>query len=396
MSRFRLAIALAAALALTVVVAACGSSSSSSSGGSTAESSGGETSGGESGGGKTKTLAEFESFVKEKEAPITKWPVDLGAPTEPIKSIESGKLVVDIALSPEEPASLSTAEGAVEAAEALGWNAKIIFTEFSAAKTAAAFEQAIALGADAVITQGIDPKTYKSSIKKLHEAGGILVTTYSDTPPSEEFAQAEVSQTSASYGEIAAAKMIVDGGGKGQFAGFSYPEFKAVENTAIGLEEEFARCEKCELLPIINTASAEAEKTLPTATSTLLQQNPELTGIFSDLDTFLDNFQLPVLRQQGSEVPVYTTLGGKPTLEAVEKGEIKAVVEFPLTWGGWAAIDNVARVFAGQKTNEGGIPKRIVTEENVAEIVEHLGPNGYWEADGFDYKGEYEKLWGLK
>lgn len=378
-------LAVAAAVAAVAVLSACGSSSDDGSGGS----------GGGAGASSEKTdLAPFEKLVKEKEAPISKWPAS--APTEPIKEIEPDKLIVDIALSPEEPSSLATAEGVVEAAEALGWESKILFAEFSAVKTIAAIEQAIALGADAVVTQGMEPQNYKSAISKLHDSGAVLVTTYSDYPVSEEFAQAEISVLSKESGEVAAAKAVVEAAGEGQFAIFNFPEFSVLKNRTEAAQKKIEECAACEVLPIINSTSAEAEKTLPTATSTLLQKNPDLTGILTGIDTFLTNYQLPTIRQQNSEIAVYTFQGGPPTLEAVEKGEIDADAAVPLIWGGWSAIDNVARLFAGQKTNEGGLPLRLLDENNIKEALIHPASNGYWDADGFDYRGEYEKLWGLK
>jgi ribose transport system substrate-binding protein len=373
---------------LVVGVSACGGGGSSSSSTESTESSE-STEGGES-----ASIAQFEQRVEEKEKPITEWPK--GAPHEPVKQVEPGKLIVDIALSPEEPSSLTTAEGVIEAAEAIGWKGKILYSEYSSAGTNAAFEQAITLGADAVVTQGIEPKLYKSAIKKLHDSGAILVTTYSEFPASEEFAQAEVSQPSAELGELSAAAGIVESGGTGTFANFGFPQFEAVKVTTEGFESEIEKCAECEVLSAINTNAAEAEKTLPTATSTVLQQNPELYGIFNPLDTFLDSFQLPVVRQQGGETKVYATLCGKPTLEAIEKEEVAACVTYPLTWGGWAAVDTIARLFAGQKTySEGVLVTRIVNNSNVEEVMEHLGPTNFWDADGFDYRGEYEKLWGV-
>jgi ribose transport system substrate-binding protein len=387
MSKSKLVSALLAALVLTALLSACGSDSDSSSSDS--------SSGGEASSATSKSeLVALEEFVEEKEAPITAWPPT--APTEPIKKVEPGKLIVDIAISPEEPASLATAEGVVEAAEAIGWEGKILYGEFSAAKTAAAFEQAIALGADAVVTQGITPNQYTNSIKKLHESGAILVTNYSDYPTSEQYAQAEISEHSKLSGETAAAKAIVEAGGEGKFAIFNFPEYLVLDHRTEGTQQKIEECGGCEVLPVIDTASAEAEKTMPTATSTLLQKNPDLAGFFNGIDTFVTAYQLPTIRQQNAEVGVYTFLGGKPTLEAVEKGEIQAVVVVPLIWGGWAAVDNIARVFAGQKTNDGAMPQRIVDQDNVAEAVSTAGPNGFWDADGFDYKGEYEKLWGVK
>ena len=147
---------------------------------------------------------------------------------------------------------------------------------------------------------------------------------------------------------------------------------------------------------MIDTASAEAEKTMPSATSALLQKNPDLTGFFNGIDTFVTAYQLPTVRQQNSEVGVYTYLGGKPTLEAVEKGEINAVVVDPLNWGGWEAIDSVARLFAGQEPGGDGMAQRLLSKDNVKEALTTAAPNGFWDADGFDYRGEFEKLWGLK
>jgi len=385
MLRFRWMTVLLAAVAAMALLSACGSSDDDS----------GTTGGNEGGSGSSATdLAPFEKLVEEKEAPITEWPAT--APTEPIKKVDPNKLVIDIAISPEEPASLATAEGVIEAAEAIGWDSKILFGEFSAAKTRAAFEQAIALGADAIVTQGIEPGLYKDMFKKVHDSGAIIVTNYSDYPTGDEYAQAEISEHSALSGETAAAKAIVEAGGEGQYALFNFPEYRVLNNRTEGAQKKIEECAGCEVLPVIDTASAEAEKTMPTATSTLLQKNPDLTAFFTGIDTFVTSYQLPTVRQQGSEVGVYTFLGGKATMEAVEKGEIEAVVVVPLIWGGWAAIDNVARVFADQKTNDGAMPQRIVDADNVEEALSTAAPNGFWDADGFDYKGEYEKLWGVK
>jgi ribose transport system substrate-binding protein len=389
MLRFRWIALFGVVLSAAVVLSACGSSSSSSSSGNT---SGGSTaSGGES--GSTTDLAPFEKIVKEEEAPVTEWPAT--APTEPIKTVEKNVTMVDIALSPEEPASLATAEGAVEAAERVGWNAKILYGEFSAAKTNAAFEQAITLGAKVVVVQGIEPSQYKSAIEKLHAAGGILISTYSDEG-TKTGADAEVSEHSEKSGEVAASKAIVDSNGEGSFAQFNFPEYLVLTNRTEAAQKKFEECSGCEVLPVVDIASAEAEKTMPTATSTLLQKNPDLTGFLTGIDTFVTAYQLPTIRQQNSEVGVYTYLGGKPTLEALEKGEIKAVVVDPLLWGGWEAIDSALRLLDGQKADGDGMAQRLLTQENVAEALETAAPNGFWDADGFDYRGEFEKLWGLK
>jgi ribose transport system substrate-binding protein len=383
MSRTRWVALLIAALAAGAVLSACGSSDSDSTSANDKE-----------GSGSTADLASFEKTVTEFQRPISAWPAE--APTEPIKKVEPNKLIVNIALSPEEAGGLAVAEGVVEGAEAIGWRSKILYGYGQASKTNAAFEQAIALGADVVTTQGIDPKTYKGAIKKLHDSGAILVTCCADTPPSAELAQAEINAHSAQTGELAASKAIVDSGGEGTFALFNYPEYTVLNNRLGQAQKTFEECSGCELLSTVDTNPAEAEKTLPSATSTLLQQNPDLTGVVNGIDNMVTNFQLPILRQQQSEAGVYTFLGGGPTLEAVEKGEVTAVVVEPLMWVGWAVVDASARLMAGQKADGQGVPLYIIDQDNVKEALSTAASNGFYDANGFDYRGEFEKLWGLK
>lgn len=376
---------LAAAVCVCAVLSACGSSSSGSS--SSSSSSGGSSS-------KSTDLSKFEALVAEGEAPVTKWPAD--APTEPVKKIEPNKLIVDISLSPEEAGGLAIAEGVEEAAQKLHWRSKVLYGYGEASKTTEAFEQAVALKAEAVVTQGINPGEYKGAIKKLHEAGGVLITTSSDYPLSAEYAQAEIDEHSKRSGELAAAKAVVESGGKGTFALFNYPQYTVLNNRLNAAKKVFEECSGCKVLETINTNAAEAEKTLPSATSTLLERNPDLTGLVNGIDNMVTSFQLPVLRQQHSSAAVYTFLGGRPTMEALKKGEIKAVIVDPLVWEGWAAVDNAARLFDHQPVNDGGMPDRIIDQKNVSEALSTAAKNGFWDADGFNYRGEYEKLWGLK
>ena len=58
-------------------------------------------------------------------------------------------------------------------------------------------------------------------------------------------------------------------------------------------------------------------------------------------------------------------------------------------------VDGAAR--SGVVAPDGnGMAQRLLTQENVKEALETAASNGFWDADGFDYRGEFEKLWGLK
>lgn len=334
-------------------------------------------------------LVQFEQLVKKEEAPITKWPAE--APTETVTP-PKGKTIVDITISATEPAALRTAEGVVEAAKVIGWKGKILYGEFSDTKTREAFEQAIILGASVIVTQGIEPNKYTDLFQKAHEHGIVIVTCYSDYPTSKKYAQAEISEYSRQSGVVAAAKAIVTAGGHGQFALFNYPEYAVLNHRMGAAKQELEKCKGCEVVAYTNISSAEAEKTLPPATSAVLTKYPNLTGIINGIDTFADLYQLPTMKELKSKVPLYTFLGGQPTLEAVNKGEVEAVVADPLRWGGWAAVDSAIRVLDKKPVGEGGVPERILTKSTVGPA---LKSGEGWTGD-YDYKAEYERLWGVK
>lgn len=362
------------AVAVVVLLSACGSSGAKNT---------------SSGPASSSELAPIKQLAERSEAPITKWPA--GAPTESVK-VTPGKLLVDITLSATEPQSLRAAEGAVEAAKRVGWRGKILYGEFSASKTIAAIEQAIVLGANVIVTQGIEPLKYKALFKKAHEHGIVWITDFSDYPPSAELANAEVFEQTSEAGQAIAAKAIADAGGHGQFAIINYPEYEEVKAQTKGAKEEIEKCKKCELVSVTNIASSEAEKTLPDATTALLEKYPNLTAMINTLDSFTDTYQLPVFKSLKAKAKLYTFLGAQPTLEAMKKEEISGVIGYALRWAGWASTDEAIRLLAHKKVGNGGVPQRILTPQNVGPA---LNSGEGWTGD-YNYKAEYERLWGLK
>jgi ribose transport system substrate-binding protein len=397
--RVKLFVLLAALLGAMVLLTACGGGGSSSSSGSTeAEttetSEGSETSEGtggeeEEGGEETASsggLEPFEATVDTALEEITEWPED--APTEPVK-IESGKSLVFIPCGLASPGCRVIGESAEEAAKKLGWSFKVIDGELSPTKTRSAFEQAIALNPDAILTTGIDPTQYADLIKKAHSDGIKYVAGFSDNEPGE-LNEAEVDTKAALSGKIIASKAIVDNNGEGQYALFNFPVFKVLRDRMTAVKETIEECEKCEIVAEEEINPAEAGQTLPSATSAVVQKNPDLSAIITGIDGFAAE-QLPTLNGLGYEGGLYSVNGEEQAIKAIEKGEENATVANPLVWGGWAEVDDAARLFAGMEPSGGGIPLRLLDKEN---LPPNLGPQGF-ETE-FEFKPEFEKLWGLK
>jgi ribose transport system substrate-binding protein len=377
--RLKVLVTLLAALALAAVLSACGSSGSSSSSGG-----GGSTGGSES---SSTNLKPFEETVATALKEPSEWPKD--APTEPIKNIEPGKLIVDIPCGFASPGCRVIGEAAGEAAEKLGWQFKMIDGEFSPAKQRAAFEQAIALNADAIITQGIDPTQFADVIKKAHADGIRYVAGFSDNPVGE-LNEAEIDTKAAESGKIIASKAIVDNGGEGQYALFNFPVYHVLRDRMESANKTIEECSGCEVVSETKINPAEAANTLSSATSAVVQKYPDLSAIITGIDNFAAE-QVPTLNSLNYEGGLYSVNGEEQALTAIEKGDENATVANPLVWGGWASIDNAARLFAEQPVNNGGLPLHLIDAENMPKELTEVG----YEPE-FDFKGEYEKLWGLK
>jgi ribose transport system substrate-binding protein len=385
---------LAALLGAMALLTACGGGSSSTSSGSTeaetTESTESETANASEEEGSEESsggLEPFSATVATAEKEITAWPKD--APTEPVKNIEKGKTIVFIACGLASPGCRVIGESAGEAAEKLGWNFKLLDGEFSPSKTRAAFEQAIALNADAILTTGIDPTQFADVIKKARADGIKYVAGFSDNPIGE-LNEAEVDTKAAESGKIIASKAIVDNNGEGKYALFNFPVFKVLRDRMQAVKETIEECEKCEIVAEEEINPAEAGQTLPSATSAVVQKNPDLSAIITGIDGFAAE-QLPTLNGLNYEGGLYSVNGEEQAIKAIEKGEENATVANPLVWGGWAEIDNAARLFAEMEPSGGGIPLRLLTKEN---LPPNLGPQGF-ETE-FEFKPEFEKLWGLK
>jgi ribose transport system substrate-binding protein len=77
----------------------------------------------------------------------------------------------------------------------------------------------------------------------------------------------------------------------------------------------------------------------------------------------------------------------------IRDGKVQVVcIADPRDWEAWAATDNLNRLIQGQPAVDQKIPVRLFDKDNVKDFTETDSAQG-WQG-GFDYKGEYKKLWG--
>ena len=144
------------AVAALVGVAGCGSSSDSSS----SDTSGSESSGSEAGG--SDATAQLEAAQKG--------PTEWEGPTEPTKPPQTFNLALVTCDNASDGCS-APAKGSEEAAKLLGWNVKTYDGESDPTVQAKRVQQAIANGADGIITESVDGRGIGSALAAAKSAG---------------------------------------------------------------------------------------------------------------------------------------------------------------------------------------------------------------------------------
>jgi ribose transport system substrate-binding protein len=384
-----------AAIGVAVLVSACGSSSSSGSASTSAETSP-SSEAGETGGGTD--LAAFEKIVTEAQSPKETWE---GPTTSP--PVAKDKTIAAITCSPDSEGCQRDVNGAVEAAEAIGWKAQKIETSGTPQEFNTAIEHAINSGADGIVAASFSEEVIDQALEaaKAKDIPVVDMVAGNEQPKiTSDFAgglYAEVDMDPVEQGEIAAAWMIDQTKGKAIAGTLVAPEFPSQVQRQEGFKKIFGECEECELKQEIKQPVAELAKEGSSVYTSFLQANPEANFFFPNYDGAAV-FAVQGVHEAGKDgsVSIVSTDGNKPNMQFISEGNVQTgSVAEPMEWIGWASVDQLNRAFNDEEPapewapGGGGIPSKLITKSNVP-------PEGKsWDGD-FDYKPEFEKLWGSK
>jgi ribose transport system substrate-binding protein len=124
----------------------------------------------------------------------------------------------------------------------------------------------------------------------------------------------------------------------------------------------------------------------------LLARNPDADYVLTAYGLNSHSIALAA-KAMGRNVKVVVKNADPNNVAFVAQGELQAEVGASSNWGGWAAVDQLVRLLAGQ-------PPLDIMEENQPE---HIFVKSNAPADGvldfqkiYDYKGKYLELWGRK
>jgi ribose transport system substrate-binding protein len=337
-------------------------------------------------------LAAFNSQAKkvvaEKTAPQTNTPPTTGPKAVPGKHI----FTITPAASAEGAIRFTTALD--RAYKAIGWQNTTLDGQGDPTVMASAIRKAIAAKADGIVTISIDDNVVQGALREAKRAGIPVVTAASQNKSGLYTSNLVDLDVADSLNYASAAYLYNKLGGKLHVIEMTDPEFVDDAARQKAFNRFITDCKAaggdCKVLESQNFLIKDLATSLPSQAANLARKNPTHNAVWIAYDSAL-TAALPGLRSAGvaDKSIAASQDGNSVNLDYVRKGEFQvADITFPATWCAYGMIDNLNRVFAGEKPLDGmeqGFDYKLLVKEN-------LDFKGLWDGDR-DVTKDYIKIW---
>ncbi|MCW3014291.1 MAG: putative ABC-type sugar transport system periplasmic component [Solirubrobacterales bacterium] len=378
----RITMALLTGAACAAALAACGSSDSGNDATPQAAAAGSV------GADLAAFQASAKKIVAEKTAPQTNKP-----PTTGPKAV-AGKHIFTITPAASAEGAIRFVTALERAYKAIGWENTTLDGQGDPTVMASAIRKAIAAKADGIVTISIDDNIVQGALREAKRAG-IPVVTAASQNKSGLYTSTLVDLDVANELNYAAAAYLYDKlGGKLHVIEMTDPEFVDDASRQAAFNRFIKECAAaggdCKMLESQNFLIKDLATSLPSQAANLARKNPGLNAVWIAYDSALAA-ALPGLRSAGvaDKAIAASQDGNSVNLDYIRKGEFQvADITFPATWCAYGMVDNLNRVFAGEKPLDGmeqGFAYKLLVKEN-------LQPKGLWDGDA-DVSGDYVKIW---
>lgn len=302
-----------------------------------------------------------------------------------------GKTIVNIPCAMAAEGCARIARALQEGAAILGWKSIVIDPAGDPSKMADAVQKAISIRADAIFLTSVDSNVIKGALQQAEDAGIKIIGTASGDPEHMYDALPMNPDIFTEDGYKMAATGYKMEGHKLHAIVMRDQDFYVVENRTKGVLKFIDECKAaggdCSIVAMQNFLVGDLATRLPQQTANLVRQHPDFNVLFPGYDAAL-NFMI-----QGLSMAGLTDNGigvgadaNVANLEIIRNdGFQKASVGIPSEWIAYAGLDDLNRIFAGQKPVDQGISTKILIKSN-------LPPTGAWSGD-MDFRAAYKKIW---
>jgi ribose transport system substrate-binding protein len=328
----------------------------------------------------------------------------IGSPPTSGPAAAKGKTVLVISCGQQTPSCASGAKGAMEAATAIGWKPKLFDGKFNPALYGTGVQQAVTTKVDGIILDAIDCVTAKPQLEQARKASIkiVAIASYDCNDPAiggsplfdgqPFFAgglkdnRAAAFAWSAMQAKFAAARQD----GKAKVVLFKLDAFLAGRYMREGLKRGFESCSGCKIVDEVPLAPTDIGPKLQQKVQSALLKHPEANTVMPGFDVLLLAGVGAGVKASGraGQVKLFGAEGYAPTADLARQGGVAGGVAVPADWQGWAAIDTLNRIFAGEQPVDEGLGFQAWDKTH------NLGASGGY-VPKVDYQAAYKKLWGV-
>ena len=337
-------------------------------------------------------LAEAQEFIDRYASRQTEWDGPTSGP-----AAQKDKTIVVVAADLKNGGVLGATTGIEEAAEAIGWEVRVLDGAGSISGRTAAFGQALALKPDGIVINGFDSKEQAQGMKAAGDAGIPLVAWHAASaigPIEEVGVFANVTTDPMEVSRAAALWAHLDADGAPGVVIFTDSTYQIAIDKADRMKEVIEELGGT-VLEYVDTPIAETSQRMPQLTTSLLQRHGDKwTHSLAINDLYFD-FMGPSLAAagingDGAPVNVAAGDGSESAYQRVRASQYQAVtVAEPLRLQGWQLVDEMNRALAGEEWSGYVSPLHVVTSENIE--FDGGKDNNFDPESG--YQEAYKKIW---
>lgn len=287
--------------------------------------------------------------------------------------------------------------GAEEAAKALGWKVTVYDGAGTQEKQNTGILDAIASGANLILTTSLDPNFIQLGLSKAKEAGVPVVSSSAGTDtPNPVIAPAggglkyvtDVGTDFSAVGRGLGDFTVKGSDGKANVVVFEDDEYPSAVASLKGFVDVIQRCPGCRVSGVVKMTASQIGSVGQMAVG-YLQTHPDVDWIYAPYDPVAAVMVMAIV-QAGlqDKVRLVSIVGSAQNIDFIRQGRVQvADGAFDNFYMGWAQVDQAIRVLNKQpliEPNGEGTPFSIVTKDNL--------PDGEFNTK-VDYRSRFLSLW---
>lgn len=354
----------------------------------------GQSASAESGGARciASAKSKYAADLANMKLTVDQTPLDL--------SKIKGRSVWYIAPDMSIPFIKAISVGFTRAAEAAGLKPVVFDGQGQVGMFNQGVSSAVAQGAAGILLPGINPELVSGPLADAEKRGVIVVDSLTGGPdqPLTHGVKSHVTEDFAASGSMAADYVAATSGCAAESIFVTSNVFDIYKDMQSGYEKELAALcgDHCKNVDTINVTTPDLATKLAGLVTTSATRRPDAHYVVAAYDGMV-SFLTPALAELGrNDISIVSHDGVTANLEQIRagKGLQKIDVSGPPDEAiGWAQIDQLARLLAGQKVPPVTLPQQTFRQDNLPDNVGDVAALA--PAYG-SYESMYRHVWGLQ